>query len=94
MNDTQKQIVALRGEFESRCLLRVGEWSLWGNGYENYPEPQWYMVKQGEQVISESYWDTDALLNVILSYPVFSPERVGVSQLQNAWLKAREDTQW
>lgn len=94
MNDTQKQIVALRGEFVSKCLLEVGEWSMWAHGYENYPEPQWYSVAQDGKVVNESYWDTDALQLVIVSYPQFSPERIGVAQLQSAWLVARENLQW
>lgn len=94
MNEKQQQIVALRGEFVSKCLLTVGEWSICGNGYENYPEPQWYSVEHNEKVVSESYWDTDALQDVILSYPQFSPERIGVAQLQSAWLHAREDIEW
>lgn len=94
MNNKRQQIVALRGEFVSKCLLTVGDWSIIGNGYENYPEPQWYSVTQDGEVVSESYWDTDALQLVIVSYPPFSPERIGVAQLQSAWLVARENLQW
>jgi hypothetical protein len=94
MNNTQQQIVAMRGDMVSKCLLEVGEWSMWAHGYENYPEPQWYSVAQDGKVVSESYWDTDALQDIILSYPQFSPERMSVAQLQSAWINQREDIQW
>jgi hypothetical protein len=90
MNEKQQQIVALRGQFVTKCLLRVGAWSVYGNGYENYPEPQWYMVKKGFDVVSESYWDTDALEIAIKA----DTEKTGSADLWRTWIKLREDIVW
>lgn len=90
MNNTQKQIVALRGNFVTKCLLRVGEWAVYGNGYENYPEPQWYEVKKGLDVVSQSYWDTDAVDTAIKT----ATDKAGITELWRMWFAQRDDIQW
>lgn len=94
MNEKQQQIVALRGEFVSKCLLTVGDWSIIGNGYENYPDPQWYTVSYKGNRKTESYWDSDALEEAVLLYARDTPERLGAAELTRRWWNGHKEVEW